>query len=108
MIPAFSWRALLAVASASMVAGSSAQAEQMAIKFSKGGIDTLAIRFSDHQAEESWYLTRCQGQVAPDYNVILKDYGEALTVNAVNSALEADKTVCVIGRIPDIVRRHMR
>ncbi|MCG8547499.1 MAG: hypothetical protein MJE12_25155 [Alphaproteobacteria bacterium] len=80
----------------------------MAIKFSKGGIDTLAIRFSDHQAEESWYLTRCQGQVAPDYNVILKDYGEALTVNAVNSALEADKTVCVIGRIPDIVRRHMR
>ena len=80
----------------------------MAIKFSKGGGDTLAIRFSDHQAEESWYLTRCQGQVAPDYYVILKDYGEALTVNAVNSALQADKTGCVTGRIPDIVRRHMR
>ena len=31
-----------------------------------------------------------------------------LLLKPVNSALEADHTVCVIGHIPDIVKRYMR
>ena len=93
---------------AATAAGPPAQAEELPIKFSKGGSDTFVIRFSDHQAEESCYLTRCRGGTSPDYYVALQDYGSALTVNAVNSALQADKTVCVTDRIPDIVKRHMR
>lgn len=87
---------------------SDASAEDIAVKFAKGGSNTLSIRFSDYQAEESWFLRRCQGQTAPDYHVTLQEYGDVLVVNAVNSALEADKTVCVIGHIPNVVKRHMR
>ena len=85
-----------------------ASAQDFSVKFGRGGGERLDVRFDDGQATESWYLRRCQNQVTPDYHVIIREYGEALSIALVNSALEADKTVCVIGHIPDLLKRYMR
>ncbi len=85
-----------------------ALAQDFSVKFGRGGGERLDVRFNDTQATESWYLRRCQNQVTPDYHVMIREYGEALSVSLVNSALEADKTVCVIGHIPDLLKRYMR
>lgn len=85
-----------------------AVAQDFSVKFGRGSGERLDVRFDDTQATESWYLRRCQNQVTPDYHVLIREYGEALSVELVNSALEADKTVCVIGHIPDLLKRHMR
>jgi len=93
-----------------VVAGSvlPALAQDFSVKFGRGSGERLDVRFDDTQATESWYLRRCQNQVTPDYHVMIREYGEALNVSLVNSALEADKTVCVIGHIPDLLKRYMR
>ena len=78
------------------------------MSFSRGSSEQLDIRLNDTQPPESWYLRRCQNVVTPDYNVSIKEYGAARSVALVNSALEADKTVCVVGHIPDLVKRYMR
>lgn len=83
-------------------------AQDFSVKFGRGGGERLDVRFNDTQATESWFLRRCQNQVTPDYHVMIREYGEALSVSLVNSALEADKTVCVIGHIPDLLKRYMR
>ncbi len=85
-----------------------ALAQDFSVKFGRGAGERLDVRFNDIQASESWYLRRCQNQVTPDYHVMIRQHGEALSVELVNSALEADKTVCVIGRIPDLLKLYMR
>jgi hypothetical protein len=91
-----------------LVGAMPAVAQDFSVKFGRGGSERLEVRFNDTQASESWYLRRCQNQVTADYDVIIKEYGEALSVELVNSALAADKTVCVIGHIPDLLKRYMR
>lgn len=85
-----------------------ASAQDFSVKFGRGGGERLDVRFDDTQATESWYLRRCQNRVIPDYHVMIREYGDVLSVALVNSALEADKTVCVIGHIPDLLKRYMR
>ena len=85
-----------------------AAAQDFSVKFGRGAGERLDVRFDDISATETWYLRRCQNRVTPDYHVMIREYGEALSVSLVNSALEADKTVCVIGRIPDLLKRYMR
>lgn len=88
--------------------GMPAAAQDFSVKFGRGSGERLDVRFNDTQASESWYLRRCQNQVTADYSVRIREYGEALSVELVNSSLEADKTVCVIGHIPDLLKRYMR
>jgi hypothetical protein len=83
-------------------------AEEISIEFGRGEAETRYVHFDDFSGSETWYMTRCQGAVSPDFNVLIRDYGDVEQIQPVNSALEADKVVCVIGHIPDIVKRYMR
>lgn len=91
-----------------LAGGMPVAAQDFSVKFGRGAGERLDVRFDDSQATESWYLRRCQNQVTPDYHVMIREYGDVLSVSLVNSALEADKTVCVIGHIPDLLKRYMR
>jgi hypothetical protein len=91
-----------------LVGAMPAVAQDFSVKFVRGSGERLNVRFNDTKASESWYLRWCQNKVTADYDVLIKEYGEALSVELVNSALEADKTVCVIGHIPDLLKRYMR
>jgi len=83
-------------------------AEDITIEFGRGEGETRYVHFDDFSGSETWYMKRCQGEVTPDFNVLLRDYGDVEQIQLVNSPLEADKVVCVIGHIPDIVKRYMR
>ena len=85
-----------------------AQAERISIEFGSGAGETRFVHFDDFSGTETWYLTRCQNATLPDFYVRLRDYGDVEKIRPVNSELEADKTVCVIGHIPNIVKRYMR
>lgn len=82
--------------------------DEMTVKFGHGSGEVRYVQFDDFSGAETWYLTRCQNAFSVDYHVIIREYGDAEQIRPVNSALEADKTVCVVGHIPDIVKRYMR
>ena len=88
--------------------GAVASAQDFAVAFGRGPQETVYVQFDDYQPAETWFLRRCQNRVTPDFRVLIKEHGDTLRIGLVNSALEADKTVCVVGRIPDIVKRYMR
>jgi len=83
-------------------------AQDFSIVFGQGPGETRIIQFDDSDGNETWYMTRCQNEFSPDYYVLVREFGEAELIKPVNSALEAEKTVCVIGHIPDFVKRYMR
>jgi hypothetical protein len=85
-----------------------AAAEDFAILFGRGPGETRIIQFDDSDGNETWFMTRCQNAFSPDYYVLIREFGEAEQIKPVNSPLEAEKTVCVIGHIPDMVKRYMR
>lgn len=85
-----------------------AEAEDFSILFGQGPGETRVIQFDDSDGNETWFMTRCQNAVSPDYYIVIREFGESEQIKPVGSALEADKTVCVIGHIPDIVKRYMR
>ena len=96
------------VAGALCSAAAPAGAEDMTIVFGHGSGETRYVQFDDFSGSETWYMTRCQNAFSVDYHVVIREYGEAEQIQPVNSPLEADKTVCVMGHIPDIVKRYMR
>lgn len=83
-------------------------AEDFSIIFGRGPGETRVIQFDDSDGSETWFLTRCRNAVSPDYYILIREFGETEQIKPVGSAPEADKTVCVIGHIPDIVKRYMR
>ena len=83
-------------------------AEEISIEFGRGPGEVRFVQFDDFSGTETWYMTRCQNAVSADYYVIIREYGDVEQIQPVNSPLEADKTVCVVGHIPDIVKRYMR
>lgn len=85
-----------------------AGADEITIKFGRGSGETRIVQFDDFSGDETWYMTRCQNAVSPDFYILIREYGDVETIQPVNSALEADRTVCVVGHIPDIVKRYMR
>ena len=85
-----------------------AGAEEISIEFGSGAGETRIVHFDDFSGDETWYMTRCQNAVTPDFYVLVRDYGDVEQIQPVSSPLEADRTVCVIGHIPDIVKRYMR
>lgn len=85
-----------------------AAADEISIQFGRGSGETRIVHFDDFSGDETWYMTRCQNQTSPDYYITIRDYGEVEVIQPVNSELEADKTVCVVGHIPDIVKRYMK
>jgi hypothetical protein len=85
-----------------------AGAEDMTVVFGHGSGDVRYVQFDDFSGSETWYMTRCQNAFSVDYYVVIREYGEVEQIQPVNSPLEADKTVCVVGHIPDIVKRYMR
>ena len=85
-----------------------AAADEISIQFGRGVGETRVVHFDDFSGDETWYMTRCQNQTSPDYYITIRDYGEVEVIQPVNSELEADKTVCVVGHIPDIVKRYMK
>lgn len=89
-------------------AGEASAEEEISVQFGHGTGETRIVHFDDFSGDETWYMTRCQNAVSPDFYVILRDYGDVEQIRPVNSPLEADKTVCVVGHIPDIVKRYMR
>ena len=99
-------RSALAVllATAALPAG----AEDFSVMFGRGSGETRIVQFDDYEGDETWFVTRCQTDATPDYYILIREYGEVERIKLVNSAQEADKTVCVIGHIPDIVKRFMR
>lgn len=99
---------LLAAFLLSTVVSPRAQGEEISIEFGGGAGEVRYVHFDDFSGTETWYMTRCQNAVSPDFYVRLRDYGDVQKIRPVNSALEADKTVCVIGHIPNIVKRYMR
>ena len=99
---------VLAAFLVSMAAPPRAQGDEISIEFGAGAGEVRYVHFDDFSGTETWYMTRCQNTVSPDFYVRLRDYGDVQKIRPVNSALEADKTVCVIGHIPNIVKRYMR
>jgi hypothetical protein len=93
---------------AAMLSGYALAEEEIAIEFGRGSGETRYVHFDDFSGDETWYMTRCQNTVSPDFYVNIRDYGDVEQIQPVNSPLEADKTVCVVGHIPDIVKRYMR
>lgn len=89
-------------------AGQASAEEEISVQFGHGTGETRIVHFDDFSGDETWYMTRCQNAISPDFYVILRDYGDVEQIRPVNSPLEADKTVCVVGHIPDIVKRYMR
>jgi hypothetical protein len=100
--------AFLAIGLAIGPAAPTAGAEEISIKFGRGSGETRIVHFDDFSGDETWYMTRCQNAVSPDLYVLIREYGDVEQIKPVNSPLEADKTVCVVGHIPDIVKRYMR
>jgi len=98
----------LPAALAALLSGPAAAEEEISIEFGRGVGETRIVHFDDFSGSETWYMTRCQNAVTPDYYIVIRDYGDVEQIQPVNSALEADRTVCVIGHIPDIVKRYMR
>jgi hypothetical protein len=89
-------------------AAAPAAADEFSIEFGRGTSETRYVQFDDFDGDETWYMTRCQAAVSADFHVLIRDYGDVERIKPVNSALEADHTVCVIGHIPDLVKRYMR
>ena len=85
-----------------------AAADEISVAFGYGSGEVRYVQFDDFSGSETWYMTRCQNAFSVDYYVIIREYGEAEQIQPVNSPLEADKTVCVVGHIPDNVKRYMR
>jgi hypothetical protein len=92
------------IAAAALPAG----AQDFSIVFGQGPGEMRIIQFDDSDGNETWFMTRCQSEFSPDYYILVREFGEAEPIKPVNSALEAEKTVCVIGHIPDFVKRYMR
>jgi hypothetical protein len=85
-----------------------AEADEMSVTFGHGSGEIRYVQFDDFSGSETWYMTRCQNAFSVDYYIVIREYGEAEQIQPVNSPLEADKTVCVVGHIPDNVKRYMR
>ena len=100
------WRAFLAAAL--LAAALPAEAGDFSIVFGQGPGETRIIQFDDSDGNETWFMTRCQNEFSPDFYILVREFGEAEPIKPVNSPLEAEKTVCVIGHIPDFVKRYMR
>lgn len=88
--------------------GQAAGAGEISVQFGRGPGETRVVQFDDFSGDETWYMTRCQNAVSPDFHVLIREYGDVARIRPVNSPLEADHTVCVVGHIPDIVKRYMR
>lgn len=101
------WAALALTPMLGAVAAPSG-AQDFSIVFGQGSGESRIIRFDESDGSETWFLTRCQSEVSPDYYVMVREFGEAEPIKPVSTALEAEKTVCVIGHIPDFVKRYMR
>ena len=53
-----------------------AEAEDFSILFGQGPGETRVIQFDDSDGNETWFMTRCQNAVSPDYYIVIREFGE--------------------------------